>query len=104
MLAAHLTSENDNPYKLNVVYVADVDLISDWFFVMRNLGELNLHFDNVPFVLNAVDVLAGDRTFLDLRQRRTQLLRRPPSSSKRPSTSKSESPPRRRQTKKPSRN
>jgi ABC-2 type transport system permease protein len=73
VLAAHLTSEPDNPYKLNVVYVADVDLISDWFFVMRNLGELNLHFDNVPFVLNAVDVLAGDRTFLDLRKRRTQL-------------------------------
>jgi ABC-2 type transport system permease protein len=73
VLAAHLTSEKDNPYKLNVVYVADVDLISDWFFVTRNLGELNLHFDNVPFVLNAVDVLAGDRTFLDLRKRRTEL-------------------------------
>jgi ABC-2 type transport system permease protein len=73
VLAAHLTSENDNPYKLNVVYVADVDLISDWFFVTRTLGELNLNFDNVPFVLNAVDVLAGDRTFLDLRKRRTEL-------------------------------
>jgi ABC-2 type transport system permease protein len=73
VLAAHLTSEKDNPYKLNVVYVADVDLISDWFFVNRNMGELNLHFDNVPFVLNAVDVLAGDRTFLDLRKRRTEL-------------------------------
>jgi len=73
VLAAHLTSEKDNPYKLNVVYVADVDLISDWFFVTRTLGELNLNFDNVPFVLNAVDVLAGDRTFLDLRKRRTEL-------------------------------
>src|SRR5580704_335625 len=73
VLAAHLTSEKDNPYKLNVVYVADVDLISDWFFVTRTLGELNLNFDNVPFVLNTVDVLAGDRTFLDLRKRRTEL-------------------------------
>ena len=73
VLAAHLTSEADNPYKLNVVYVADVDLISDWFFVTRNLGEINLNFDNVPFVLNAVDVLAGDNKFLDLRKRRTAL-------------------------------
>ena len=73
VLAAHLTSEADNPYKLNVVYVADVDLISDWFFVTRNMGELNLNFDNVPFVLNAVDVLAGDNKFLDLRKRRTAL-------------------------------
>jgi ABC-2 type transport system permease protein len=73
VVAAHLTSESDNPYKLNVVYVADVDLISDWFFVTRNLGEINLSFDNVPFVLNAVDVLAGDRTFVDLRKRRSEL-------------------------------
>ncbi len=73
VLAAHLTSEKDNPYKLNVVYVADVDLISDWFFLMRNMGEINLNFDNVPFVLNAVDVLAGDRTFLDLRKRRPEM-------------------------------
>jgi ABC-2 type transport system permease protein len=73
VIAAHLTSEADNPYKLNVVYVADVDLISDWFFLIRNMGELNLNFDNVPFVLNAVDVLAGDRTFLDLRKRRAEL-------------------------------
>ncbi len=73
VLAAHLTSEPDLGYKLNVVYVADVDLISDWFFVQRNMGELNLNFDNVPFVLNAVDVLAGDPKFLDLRKRRTAL-------------------------------
>jgi ABC-2 type transport system permease protein len=73
VLAAHLTDTPENSYKLNVVYVADVDMIADWFFSMRNLGELNLNFDNVPFVLNAVDVLAGDPTFLDLRKRRTQL-------------------------------
>jgi ABC-2 type transport system permease protein len=73
VLAAHLTDTPENPYRLNVVYVADVDLISDWFFVTRNLGELNLNFDNVPFVLNAVDILAGDHTFLDLRKRRPEL-------------------------------
>ncbi len=74
MLAAHITaSPPENPYKLNVVYVADVDLIADWFLYERSRGELNISFDNVTFVLNAVDVLAGDKTFLELRKRRTEL-------------------------------
>jgi ABC-2 type transport system permease protein len=75
VLAAHITADTpENPYKLNVVYVADVDLISDWFFYNRSHGsDSNLDFDNVTFVLNAVDVLAGDKTYLDLRKRRPEL-------------------------------
>jgi ABC-2 type transport system permease protein len=75
VLAAHITAETpENPYKLNVVYVADIDLISDWFFYNRSHGsDSNLDFDNVTFVLNAVDVLAGDKTYLDLRKRRPEL-------------------------------
>jgi ABC-2 type transport system permease protein len=68
VLAARVTGD-----KLNVVYVADIDMISDWFFFERSRGESNLNFDNVTFVLNAVDVLAGDNTFLNLRKRRTEL-------------------------------
>lgn len=72
-LAAHITADTPaNPYKLNVVFVGDIDLISDWFF-NRSRGETNLDFDNVTFVLNAVDVLASDKTYLDLRKRRPQL-------------------------------
>ena len=55
----------------NVVFVADVDLITDWFFDTR-LQNADLRFDNVTFVLNAVDVLAGDKTYLDLRSRRAE--------------------------------
>ena len=47
VLAAHVTGD-----KLNVVYVADIDMISDWFFLERSRGESNLNFDNVTFVLN----------------------------------------------------
>ena len=74
VLAAHITADTpENPYKLNVVFVTDIDLISDWFFFNRSRGESNLDFDNVTFVLNAVDVLAGDKTFLELRKRRPEL-------------------------------
>ncbi len=74
VLAAHITADPpENPYKLNVVFVTDIDLISDWFFYNRSHGETNLDFDNVTFVLNAVDVLAGDKTYLELRKRRPEL-------------------------------
>ena len=45
-------------------------MISDFFFEERNLGNLNISFDNVTFVLNAVDALAGDESFIELRSRR----------------------------------
>ena len=45
-------------------------MISDFFFEERNLGNLDIEFDNVSFVLNAVDSLVGDESFIDLRSRR----------------------------------
>jgi ABC-2 type transport system permease protein len=58
---------------LNVIMIADLDMISDQFFAMRrkpttSLDQLN--FDNVTFILNCVDSLAGDDSFLALRKRR----------------------------------
>lgn len=57
---------------MNVIYVADTDLIADWFFQVRERRLLNLDLDNVTFVLNAVDLLADDQTFIDLRKRRAK--------------------------------
>lgn len=57
---------------LSVVVVADLDLISDQFFELRRRKLENLEFDNVTFVLNCVDVLAGDDAFVSLRKRRPQ--------------------------------
>lgn len=58
--------------KINVIYVADVDLLSDWFFMVRERKMYGLDLDNVTFVLNAVDSLAGDRAYIDLRKRRAK--------------------------------
>ena len=62
---------------MNVVLVADVEMVSDIFFRWREQGsipgqEINFDFDNVTFVLNALDALAGDDRFLELRKRRPQ--------------------------------
>ncbi|MFM9958150.1 MAG: Gldg family protein [Phycisphaerales bacterium] len=55
---------------VKAVFVADLDCISDMFFSIRAQGMRDLEFDNVTFVLNAVDTLAGDESLLDLRKRR----------------------------------
>ncbi len=61
--------------KLNVVLIADIDLLHNEIFQMQEAGSppgmgINLDFENVPFVLNAIDSVAGDTRFLDIRTRR----------------------------------
>ena len=70
-IGARIKSD-DAGNKINAIYVADVDMISDFFFQERNLGNLGIKFDNVSFVLNAVDALADDETFVSLRSRRAK--------------------------------
>lgn len=59
--------------KVNAIFVADIDMISDWFFMEREQQNISLVFDNVSFVMNAIDSLADDETFLELRKRRARL-------------------------------
>ena len=72
VIAAEISGRGDQ--KVNAVFVADTDMISDFFFQERNSGnlkdQLDIEFDNVSFVLNAVDYLAGENTYFDLRSRR----------------------------------
>ncbi|MBU4272096.1 MAG: Gldg family protein [Planctomycetes bacterium] len=61
--------------QIDVVLVPDIDMLSRDFFRLReqgNVPESGIHFDfdNVTFVLNALDELAGDRRFIDIRKRR----------------------------------
>ncbi len=61
----------------NLIVLADLDLFGDLFFQMHARGGDvdgdgldDVRFDNVAFLLNAVDALAGDERFLELRRRR----------------------------------
>jgi ABC-2 type transport system permease protein len=60
---------------IDVVLVSDIDCLASAFFFVRARGqdegaEINFQFDNVTFVLNALDVLADDPSFVDIRKRR----------------------------------
>ena len=55
---------------VNVIVISDVDMMGEQFFQLRREGAENLQFDNVTFLLNAVDQLAGDESFITLRKRR----------------------------------
>jgi ABC-2 type transport system permease protein len=58
------------PAKIHAIAIADLDLISEEFFELRRQKVENLELDNVTFVLNCVDILAGDDAFVALRKRR----------------------------------
>jgi ABC-2 type transport system permease protein len=70
--------EPEKPAPLNVVVVADVDLFNSDIFGLRAMAnnqsrsEIDFQFDNVPFVLNIIDVLAGDESLVEIRKRRPQ--------------------------------
>lgn len=67
VMAARLKGGAKN---LNVLLASDLDMISEEFFRIRESGLAGLEFDNVTFILNAVDQLAGEESLLELRKRR----------------------------------
>ena len=65
------------PTEIDIILVADIDMLSDMLFALRQMGNepgagINLDFDNVTFVLNAIDSIAGDERFLEIRSRRSK--------------------------------
>jgi ABC-2 type transport system permease protein len=62
--------EGERPIK--AVYVADVDCLTRTFVDLRNrppmLEEIKFQFQNITFVLNAIDVLAGETNYPQIRR------------------------------------
>jgi ABC-2 type transport system permease protein len=58
---------------VNAIYVGDIDVLSSEFVRMRNEPNLMIarfRFDNVPFVCNLIDAVAGENRFLEIRKRK----------------------------------
>jgi ABC-2 type transport system permease protein len=57
---------------IKAVYVSDIDCMSRTFVDLRNrppmLEEINFQFQNITFVLNAIDVLAGELRYPEVRR------------------------------------
>lgn len=86
VIAAHVsageTSGEGASKGKNVVVVADLDLFGDQFFVLNERGgDLDgdgvddIRFDNVTFLLNAIDALSGDAGLVELRGRKSKYRR-----------------------------
>ena len=67
-------NDADASSEINVIFVADIDCLAQDFLMVRAQppGEVAWKFDNVPFVLNVIDTLAKDRSFVEIRKRQTR--------------------------------
>jgi ABC-2 type transport system permease protein len=72
--ASAAVAKDPEDANVDVVLVADIDWIAPDIFRVREMGAnadwvTEFKFQNVPFVLNILDGLAGDDRFIDLRKR-----------------------------------
>jgi ABC-type transport system involved in multi-copper enzyme maturation permease subunit/ABC-type uncharacterized transport system involved in gliding motility auxiliary subunit len=68
------TKQGPKKNNIDVILVSDIDWIAPIIFQLRAGGEnqdqlIDWKFQNVPFVLNVLDSLAGDDRFVDIRKR-----------------------------------
>ncbi|MGE3164798.1 MAG: Gldg family protein [Planctomycetota bacterium] len=55
---------------VNLIFIADLDMIAGQFFEIRRKKLGDFSFDNITFVLNCIEDLAGKPEFIELRKRR----------------------------------
>lgn len=83
VMAARIKGGGDGEKKdKNVIVIADLDLFGNNFYAMHERGGDvdadgldDVRFDNVTFLLNAVDSLVGDDRFIELRKRKASYRR-----------------------------
>ena len=56
--------------EFRAIVVADCDMVSDGLYQLRRQGDDEFDLDNVNFVANCIDWLAGEEDFIELRKRR----------------------------------
>lgn len=74
-------SSGGNP-DINAIVLADLDMFADSFFSFHERGgdldgdgQVDMRFDNVTFLLNAIDSLLDDSRFIELRKRQPEFRR-----------------------------
>ena len=76
MIGASITgevSDGNQTNQMNVILVADSDVLADPFFNIRSRGpdsDFPLDVDNVTLCLNLIDSLSGEDSLLEIRNRR----------------------------------
>lgn len=88
VLAARLASagtsgeEGEGQKGVNAIVLSDLDMFADSFFSFHERGGdvdgdglIDIRFDNVTFLLNCIDTLAGDTRFVELRKRQPEFRR-----------------------------
>lgn len=68
-----IVEDSNGTNNLDVILVADLDVLADPFYNIRSRGpdaEFPLDVDNVTFSLNLIDQLADEESLLDIRNRR----------------------------------
>lgn len=68
IVAAQIKGDGENG--LNVVFIADMDFVSDLYSDQTSEQGLNQKLDNLALLQNAIEVLAGEESFVALRNRR----------------------------------
>jgi ABC-2 type transport system permease protein len=70
---ANATELEKSKLRTNVIYVADIDTLADYFVQIRDFpieDGVEYRFQNMSFVLNIIDALAGEDAYLGLRNRK----------------------------------
>ncbi len=77
-----VAASGEDAKPVNAIVIGDLDLFGDQFFAMHERGGDvdgdgldDIRFDNVAFLLNCMDALAGDDSFVELRKRRPKYRR-----------------------------